>query len=183
MAGCPKPRPNYNYAAEPDPRKLEFVLGPSDVMKITVWHNPDLSGDVTVRPDGTITMPLVGDVRATGRTPAEVRAEITQRLAKYIKDESATVTIAVTAINSYRFVISGNVERGGSFSANHYLTLTEAIALAGGPNRFATAEDMVIIRSDARGHRRIPIDYPAILKGTRPDQDLPILSGDTIYVP
>ena len=183
-AGCPAKLPYYNYAAEPDPRKAEYVLGASDVLRVTVWHNPDLSGEVVVRPDGTISMPLVGDLRAAGRTPSALRDELTQRLAKFIKDEAATVTVAVSAINSYRFVVSGNVERGGSFSSNHFVTVTEAISLAGGPNRYATAEQTVIIRTDpARGVRRIPIDYPSILKGTHPEHDLPILAGDTIYVP
>ncbi len=184
ITGCPTKRPYYNYSAEPDPRKQEFVLGPSDVLRITVWHNPDLSGEAIVRPDGTISMPLIGEVKAAGRTPGDLRNEIATRLAKFIKDDAATVTVAVATINSYRFVVSGNVERGGSFSSNHYLTVSEAVALAGGPNRYATPEETVIIRPDGQGgKRRIPIDYPAILKGKNPEMDLPILAGDTIYIP
>src|SRR5579863_7052400 len=84
-AGCATPRPPFDYAAEPDPRRGGFLLGPSDVLKVNVWHNPDLSVEAIVRPDGTITMPLVGDVRAAGRTPADVRNEITARLKAYVK--------------------------------------------------------------------------------------------------
>jgi polysaccharide export outer membrane protein len=183
-AGCATARPAFDYASEPDPRKLEYVLGPSDVLRITVWRNPELSGDATVRPDGTISLPLVGDVRAAGRTPGQVRADLAQRMATFIKEESGIVTVAVATINSYRFVVSGNVEHPGTFAANHYVTVIEALALAGGPNRFANADATVIIRSDAtRGLRRIPIDYPAILSGTHPEQDLPLVSGDTVYVP
>jgi polysaccharide biosynthesis/export protein len=183
VVACSHKQPRYNYAAEPDPRKQEYVIGPSDVLKISVWHNVDLSGESIVRPDGTITMPLVGDLRAAGRTPGQIRAEITQRLGAFIKDESAIVTVAVATINSYRFTVSGNVERPGTFSATHFVSVTEAIALAGGVNRFADAEAAVIIRTDEKGTRRIPVDYPGILAGTKPQQDLPLLAGDTLYVP
>jgi polysaccharide export outer membrane protein len=106
-----------------------------------------------------------------------------QRLGAYLKDEAAIVTVAVTAINSYRFVVSGNVERPGAYTANHFVTVTEALALAGGPNKFGNPEGTVVMRSDARGARRIPVDYPAILSGARPVEDLALISGDTVYVP
>ncbi len=128
-------------------------------------------------------MPLVGDLRAAGRTPGQIRAEITQRLGAFIKDESAIVTVAVATINSYRFTVSGNVEHPGTYTSTHFVTVSEAIALAGGANRFADAEAAVIIRSDDKGARRIPVDYPGILAGTRTQQDLPLLAGDTLYVP
>jgi len=183
--GCPAPHAPYDYKLEPDPRKQEYVLGPSDVLRINVWHNAELSVEVAVRPDGTISMPLIGDVQAAGRTPAQVRAEIAKRLSTFVRDESAIVTVTVAAINSYRFVISGNVEKAGAYASAHYVTVSEALALAGGPNRFASADETVIIRTDpARGGvKRIPIDYPAILNGTHPEQDLFLLPGDTLYVP
>jgi polysaccharide export outer membrane protein len=184
VTGCASPRPLFDYAGEPDPRRGGFLLGPSDVLRVNVWHNPDLSGEAIVRPDGTITLPLVGDIRAAGRTPAEVRDEITTRLKAYVKDESAIVTVAVAAVNSYRFVVSGNVEKPGSYNANHYARVSEAITLAGGPNKFASPADTVIIRASADGAvRRIPVDDLAILNGKRPEQDLVILPGDTVYVP
>jgi polysaccharide export outer membrane protein len=183
-AACPASHPPFNYAGEPDPRKQEYVLGASDVLRINVWHNPDLSADAIVRPDGTISLPLVGDLRAAGRTPGQVRAELAQRLSTFVKDEAAIVTVSVLTISSYRFIVSGSVERAGSYVSNHYVTISEAMALAGGPNRFASAEETVIIRSDpTKGFKRIPIDYPSILSGLHPEQDLPILPGDTIYVP
>jgi polysaccharide export outer membrane protein len=183
LVGCATTATNYDYASEPDPRKHEFVLGPSDVLHVVVWHNGDLSVDATVRPDGTITLPLVGDLRAAGRTTTELRAEIAQRLGAFIK-EAATVTVAVASVSSYRFTVSGNVERGGAFTAAHYVTVAEALALAGGPNRFGSADETVIMRTDKDGRpRRIPIDYPAILKGTRPDMNLVLMPGDVVYVP
>jgi polysaccharide export outer membrane protein len=182
-SACATPRSSFNYAQEPDPRKQEYVLGPSDVIRVTVWRNSELSSEATVRPDGTISLPLLGDLRAAGQTAGKLRADIASRLATFVRDE-AIVTVAVTAINSYRFVVNGNVEHPGVYATNHYVTLVEAIAMAGGPNRFGNPEATVIIRTAADGQvRRIPIDYPSILTGTRPEQDLPLLRGDTVYVP
>jgi len=186
FGGCATVQPPYDYSSEPDPRKHDYVLGPSDVLRISVWHNPDLSADPVVRPDGTITLPLIGDLRAAGLTPNEIRQQIEQRLKTFVKDEAAIVTVAVSAINSYRFVVSGNVEKAGVYSATHFVTVSEAITLAGGPNRFASAERTTIIRTPSAGAavpRRIPVDYPQILSGKRADEDLVIVAGDNVYVP
>jgi polysaccharide export outer membrane protein len=183
-ASCAHQQPHYDYAKEPDPRHQEYVLGPSDVIRINVWRDSDLSGEAVVRPDGAISLPLIGDIRAAGRTPEQVRVEVTQRLATFIKDQSAVVTVAVSAINSYRFTVSGMVEHAGAFSSNHYVTVSEAIVLAGGPNKYATPEEAVIIRQDpGRAPKRIPIDYPSILAGLHPEQDLVLLAGDNVYLP
>ena len=174
---------NYDYASEPDPRKHEFVLGPSDVLHVVVWKNPELSVDATVRPDGTITLPLIGDLRASGRPASELRSEIMQRLSTYLK-ENQPVTVAVAAVNSYRFTVSGSVEHGGAFSPNHYVSFAEAVSLAGGPNRYASPDDSAILRIGRDGRqKRIPIDYSAILNGTRPDMNLIVLAGDIVYIP
>ena len=185
LGGCATTHAPYDYSSEPDPRKRDYVLGPSDVLRVSVWHNPDLSADPVVRPDGTITLPLIGDLRAGGLTPNEIRQQIEQRLKTFVKDEAAIVTVAVSAINSYRFVLSGNVERPGVYSANHYVTVSEAITLGGGPNRFASAERTTIIRTPSPGTapRRIPVDYAQILSGKRAEEDLVVVAGDNIYVP
>src|SRR5688572_9845522 len=107
--GCAGNKQSFDYTREPDPRKSEYIVGVSDAVKITVWKNPELSTEATVRPDGTITMPLLGDVKVANRTPTQVKVEITQRLQQYVKDETATVTVAVIEVNSYRFVVAGNV--------------------------------------------------------------------------
>jgi polysaccharide biosynthesis/export protein len=185
VTGCATVHPPYDYASEPDPRKHDFVLGPSDVLRISVWHNPDLSADPIVRPDGTITMPLIGDLRAAGMTPTQIRQQIEQRLKTFVKDEAAIVTVAVTAINSYRFTLTGNVEKAGAYTTNHYVTVLEALTLAGGPNRFASPERTIILRAGQAGEapRRIPVDYPQILSGQRPEENLVLLAGDNVYVP
>jgi polysaccharide biosynthesis/export protein len=172
----------YDYSKEPDPRKAEFVLGVNDAVRINVWKNPELSGDARIRPDGTITMPLIGDIKANGRTPSALKTEIIKRLQSYVKDESAIVSVAVTEVNSYRFTVSGQVEHAGLMTAKYYVTASEAIAMAGGLNRYANPHRMTLVRSDARGPRRIPLDYDRIASGEHPEEDLVLLSGDTLFV-
>jgi polysaccharide export outer membrane protein len=167
----------YADAARNDPRTRPYVIGVSDVVRVTVWKDPNLSTDAAVRPDGTITLPLVGEVVAAGRTVVELQGKIGEHLSTFAKD--AVVTVAVVEVNSYRFTVAGNVERPGMFTSRYYVTISEAIALAAGPNRYASTGKMVIVR----GTRRIPIDYDAILSGKSPEQDIVILAGDAVRVP
>src|SRR5262249_32468983 len=113
--GCPSPI-LYDYSKEPDPRTMEYMIGVPDSLKITVWKNPELSTEGRVRPDGTITMPLIGDLQAAGKTPSQLRQEISRRLSTYVRDESAVVSVAVTDVQSYHFTVAGNVEHPGLFS-------------------------------------------------------------------
>jgi polysaccharide export outer membrane protein len=174
----------YDYAKEPDPRRNEFVIGVADGLRVNVWKNSDVSGDHHVRPDGTITIPLIGDVKAAGRTPTALRDEIATRLSQFIKDEAAVVTIEVTEVNSYRFTVSGEVTTRGVFTSKHYVTVVEAIMLAGGFTRFARTDDIVVVRCcDKSGRRRrIPIQYDAIARG-RTDMNIVLVAGDEVYVP
>ncbi len=172
----------YNYSKEPDPRQSEFVLGPSDVVRVTVWKNPELTTDARIRPDGTITLALIGDIRATLRTPTELRNEITSRLRAFVKDE-VIVTIAVLEVNSYRFTVGGNVEHGGIFNTKYYVTAAEALAMAGGLNKFANGDQMLIVRPVKGGVRRVPLNYTRISSGEHPEENVVLLSGDTLFVP
>ncbi len=171
-----------HYDQEYDPRNHEYVIGISDMLAINVWKDEELSTETRVRPDGTITMPLVGDLQAAGRTPKQLQKEITDNVSKFVKN--AIVTVAVTEVNSYRFMVTGEVEHPGVFTSRYYVTVSEAITRAGGPNRYAVEDEVVLIRRDPDGTvRRIPIDYESILKGTAPEQNLVVLAGDTIFVP
>lgn len=184
--GCTHTLPPYDYSKEPDPRKggQGFKLGPGDQLAVTVWRNSDLTTNATVRPDGIITMPLIGDIRASGRTPGELRTEISKRLSSFIKDQTPTVTVAVTNVISYRFTVSGNVARPGLFTSRRYVTVQEAVAMAGGPTRFAEPIKSVIVRQGKKGEtRRIPINYPAVVSGKSPHMNLVLLRGDVVHVP
>jgi len=184
LAGCGAAPVVYDYSREPDPRKSEYVIGVSDHLAIKVWKNGDLSTDAIVRPDGTITLPLLGDLRAAGRTPTELKEQVQKLLANYIRDESAVVTIAVTGVNSYSFTVSGNVEHPGVFSSPKYVTVLEAIQLAGGLNRYASPGKTQIFRLTKNGSARvIPIDYDAVQSGRQPDANIALLAGDRVFVP
>jgi polysaccharide biosynthesis/export protein len=184
LCACSTTRHAYDYAKEVDPRKGEYVIGVADKLSIQVWRNPDLSAEATVRPDGTVTMPLIGDLAADGRTPTQLRNDIAARLAKYVRDEGAVVTVAVTAVNSYAFTVSGNVVAPGVFTSQKYVTVLDAIQLAGGPNRFASPGDTQLMRKDRDGKVRvIPIDYVGILDGSHPESNLALLRGDQVHVP
>ena len=171
----------YSEAARQDPRGKPYVIGVADVVQVSVWKDESLSTEAVVRPDGTITMPVVGELRAAGRTAAQLQQDAAQRLATIIKD--AVVTVSVTQVNSYRFTVAGNVENPGLFTSRYYVTVSEALALAGGPNRYASTGSVELVRSSAHGGQRIPIDYDGILSGQHPEQDIVILAGDAVRVP
>lgn len=181
---CTPALPDYPYASEPDPRGKPFVIGISDVVRVGVWKNPGLSTSAPVRPDGTITMPLVGEIRADGRTTAQLEAEIKRRLDAYLRDQAAVVTVTVEEVNSYRFSVSGEVTNPGVFTSKSYVTLVEAMALAGGPTRFADTNAVKVVRRNADGTlRTIPVSYTAIIEDGREDMNVVILAGDRIQVP
>jgi len=171
-----------HYGQELDPRKHPYVIGTGDRLSVVVWQEPDLSRDVQVRPDGTVTLPLVGEVHAAGKTPTQLKEELKQRMQNYVKQP--IVTVSVEAVASYRFTVSGNVAQNGIFAPGYYVTVAEAIAMAGGPTEYADGDDVVLIRTDPGGQlRRIPIDYEAILDGDNPEQNIVVLPGDNLFVP
>lgn len=187
LAGCPKGMPFHDYTKEPDPRTKELVLGVGDVVGINVWENREFNTEATIRPDGTITMPLIGDVRAAGETPTSLKNQIKAMLVDYVKSAPGTelVTVAVRAWRSYRFTIQGEVSRQGVYSSEGFVTIADAIAMAGGPTRFAKLREIKIFRFDpaTKKARQIPIDYGQITSGKRLDMNVWILAGDVISIP
>ncbi len=185
LVACGSALPNYDYSKEPDPRNHELVLGVGDVVGINVWDQKELNTDATIRPDGTITMPLVGDIKAVGETPTQLREKIKTQLANFLKMGAGNeVTVAVRAWRSYRFTIEGEVTKTGVFTADQYVTVAEALAMAGGLSRFARPDEIRLIRHDSKGNlRQIPLDYDAIASGRRADMNIYVLPGDQIYVP
>ncbi len=184
MFGCSGGAAKYPYYQEPDPRRAEYVIGVADDLEVSVWKNRELDSKISVRPDGNITMPLVGDVRADGLTPTELRGQISRRLLAFLREQEAVVTVAVTSVNSYYVTVSGNVMTPGRFASRGYLTIADAVALAGGPNRFAEPDGTILLRKSTDGSiRTIPIDYQGIIQGRSLEQNLVLVRGDTIYVP
>ena len=184
LVGCGSTLGNYDYAKEPDPRTKELVLGVGDVVGINVWENPGLNTEATIRPDGTITMPLVGDLKAAGRSPSALKEEIKKQLANFVKQQT-DITVAVRNWKSYRFTISGEVTKPGVFSSDQYVTVSEALAMASGLTRFAKRGEIHLLRRDPKTGetRQIPLDYDDLASGKRLDMNIYVLPGDSIYVP
>jgi polysaccharide export outer membrane protein len=186
LAGCRTPLPNYDYAQEPNPTRGEITLGVGDTIAINVWDTPNFNTEATIRADGKITMPLIGDVKAVGETPTSLKALIKTQLANFVKLASGNeVTVAIRAWRSYRFTIQGEVLHSGVFSSDQWLTVSGALALSGGPTRFAKRGEIQLTRTDPKTGKpkHIRFDYDSIASGKRPDMDIYVLPGDIIWVP
>jgi polysaccharide export outer membrane protein len=187
LAACGSHLPKYDYASEPDPRNKEVTLGVGDVVAINVWGegNQGLNTEATIRPDGTITMPLVGDLKAGGETPTALKATIKAKLGDFVKVQGTEITVALKNWRSYRFTVQGEVVKTGVFTTDQFVTVADALALAGGPTRFARRDGIVLMRTDPKTKqtRRIPFDYDLLASGKRMDMNIFVLPGDTIFVP
>ena len=184
VAACgTNPHTGTQYPTQGPPK--EILLGVGDIIGINVWEQKDLSTEVTVRPDGTITMPLVGDLQAKGKTPSQVRDDIKKALANYLKLQAGNeVTVAVKTFASYRFTVNGEVARPGLYTNPDYVRVGDAIALAGGPTRFAKRSDIRVLRTDAKGQQMSwGVDFDLVASGKRPDMNFWIMPNDVIYVP
>lgn len=172
-------------SASPVKKSAEYLIGPEDVLEISVWKNQDLSRQVTVRPDGMVTLPLLGDIRAAGRAPSALRGEIMERLVEYQK--SAEVSVIVQEVNSYRIFILGGVIRPGIYPLKSRTTILQAIAIAGGFNEFASKNKIVLIREKGHGknkQEKLKIKFGDIVNVKKSkDNNLVLMPGDTIFVP
>ncbi len=157
-----------------------YVIGPDDMLQITVWREPTLSGALPVRPDGMISLVLIGDLKAAGRTPMQLGQDITDRLKRYV--QNPVVTVAVTADTSQRVYLVGEVGKVGPISLSPGMTPLQAISAAGGPSPYANLKHIYILRGTGATQQKIPFNYKQALKGdTR--QSPVLLPGDTIVVP
>jgi len=161
--------------------EAEYLLHAGDVVQIFVWKEPDLTRDVTVRLDGRITMPLLGDVEAAGRTPQELSKELASRLAKLI--ENPVVTVSLTQPNSSRFFVIGQVGSSGGYPLTGRVTVLQALALAGGFKDFAKTDKILVIRSGSSAPTATSFNYKKIEDGSDLAQNVVLRAGDTILVP
>ncbi|HSN98746.1 MAG TPA: polysaccharide biosynthesis/export family protein [Candidatus Nanopelagicales bacterium] len=178
---CGGAMPRFDYDAE---RKATsaYAIGPGDILEVRAWNNEALSQRATVRPDGFITVPLVGEVLASGRTAIDIGEEISNRAAKYYT-QKPVVSVEVAELHSYRIYVVGEVSRPGEFTPTAQVTVLQSIALAGGFSRFADPDDIVIVRRDAFGERRIPFPYGKVVEDGQLRANLPLQSNDTVVVP
>jgi polysaccharide biosynthesis/export protein len=157
-----------------------FVIGNDDVLAINVWKEPDLSRSIQVRSDGKISLPLLGEVQATGRTPLQLEQDIATKLRDFLTKPE--VTVMVEQINSKKFNILGQVTKPGSYSLALAPTIVDAIAIAGGPKDFAKQKSIYILRQNpGNSQTRIVFNYKDFLKGKV--QNVELEPHDTVVVP
>ncbi len=170
VAGQPSERPDLG----------EYRIGREDVLEVVVWHEPELTRVVPVRPDGKISLPLAGEVEAAGRTPAELQASLTRALKPYIQD--TTVAVLVREINGARVFVLGEVTKPGAFPLRGSMTVMQAIALAGGRTEFAK-DKVVWLRERAAGKtERVSLSFGELVTGEAAGA-LWMRPGDVLYVP
>lgn len=183
-AGC-QPVLKYDYRSEIDPTQQEYVLGPGDIVEVRQWKNPDVSGRTRVLPDGTIQVPLLGQVAAAGLTVKKLREKLAKGLERFISQNSdmLTLTVSVDEYQGYAVSILGEVSQPGHYQPGHYVTVLEALALAHGLTPYARGESITILRRSEGRERRIPISYPMLAAGKRPEMNVYLLRGDVVIVP
>jgi len=159
-----------------------YVIGAEDVLAINVWKEQELSKSVPVRPDGMISLPLLGDVKATGLTPLQLQDVLTTELKKYISDPQ--VTVIVNQVNSLTFNVVGEVLKPGYYPLTRRMTILDAIAMSGGFRDFAKTKKIYVLRTDADGKQlRLPFNYKNVIKGKTSSQNIELQPRDTLVVP
>lgn len=156
-----------------------FIIGPGDILSINVWKKPELSGDVPVRPDGKISLPLLAEIPVAGMTTESLKDRLVKDFTRFVSNPEVTVT--VKEVHSYQFFIQGQVANSGTYPILGRTTLVQAISLAGGFNEFAGRTRITILRPSREGSQRLTVNYDKIVAGDIPDFILQ--PGDTIIVP
>ena len=184
QVGCLGPVTSRDYKASDVPS--EFLLGSEDQIEINVWKNPDLSRVTLIRPDGYVSMPIIGDVQAAGLTAEALAAQLTERLKGYIQNPS--VSVNVKELNSYSVFVLGEVTKPGKYQLKSYVTVLQAISMAGGFTNYASKNRLQVVRIiESPGHKRqeihIPLRYDDLVSGRGEPGNIVLLSGDTVVVP
>jgi polysaccharide export outer membrane protein len=160
--------------------RAEYRIGREDVVEVEVWKDPALSAKVPVRPDGKISLPMVGELRAEGRTTSELQKEITAHLQNVVNDP--VVSVMLSEINATKFFVLGEVVHPGAYPVRGTMSILQGLAVAGGLTEFATRRSIVVIRPGPAGkEQRFHVNYDRVASGRSPSVQL--YSGDTIYVP
>ncbi len=159
----------------------DYVIGADDVLDVSVWKEQELTRTLQVRPDGKISMPLVGDVQAAGLTPGQLSQSIGEKLKKYLT--APQVTVILTQINSQRVYVIGEVTRPGAYPVLPGMTILQAISSAGGLTQFANSKKIFLMRNEDRTQAKYPFSYKEVLDGRKAEENLMVKAGDTIVVP
>lgn len=182
-------KPEAQEKEKADPRKAiqlppapGYSIGTEDILAINVWKEPELSRTVPVRPDGKVTVPLIGEVQAQGLTPNELETNIAKALKSFVANPE--VSVIVQEVHSVKFNILGEVTKPGSYPLAKPTTVLDAIALAGGFRDFAKTTKVYVLRVRSDGSRHtMPFNYKDVIKGKHFEQNVELSPGDTIIVP
>jgi len=172
----------FQEANEGKPKDADtYKIGAQDVLKVDVWKEPDITRQVTVRPDGKISLPLLDEVQAVGFTPMELAKRIREGLKRFINDPPVTVT--VTEFNSRRVYVTGEVMHAGALAMLPNMTVLQALSSSGGFTQFANTKKIYILRMGNGKQLRLPVNYKEIVTGRKPEENAVLQAGDTIVVP
>ena len=158
-----------------------YTVKPGDILKVSVWKEPDLQGPILIRPDGGFSFPLVGEVDGRGKTVAELQVIMTQRLSKYISDP--VVSVSVTEIHGNKVYVIGQVAKPGEFIVNPSVDVMQALSMAGGMTAFASLANIIILRHNGTTRTALHFDYTDVAKGKKFTDDIQLQSGDVVVVP
>lgn len=178
LARSETPAKSVSYPVVPD---ANYVIGADDLLDISVWKEAELTRSVPVRPDGKISLPLLNDVQAAGKTPTQLAANLTESLRRYVTDPQ--VTVIVTAINSQRIYLLGEVTHAGAYPLLPSMTVLQALSSAGGPTQYAHLQKIYVLRESDGSQTKLRFNYKDFLNGRNPEQNVALKVGDTIIVP
>ena len=177
-----KPTAERPEGVNPPPKVgKDYVIGADDVLDVSVWKEQELTRTLQVRPDGKISMPLVGDVQAAGLTPGQLAQSVSEKLKKYLT--APQVTVILTQINSQRVYVIGEVTRPGAYPVLPGMTILQAISSAGGLTQFANGKKIFLMRDENHAQTKHPFSYKDVLDGRKAEENLAVKAGDTIVVP
>lgn len=159
----------------------EYTIGADDVLSIVFWRDKELTAEVTVRPDGKISLPLLNDVQASGLTPAQLKDRIVEESKKYVEDPN--VTVVVKQINSRKVFITGEVRKPGPYLLTAPTTVLQMISIAGGLADFAKSEKIMVVRTEAGKPISYKFNYKQVIEGKKLAQNIELKPGDTIIIP
>ena len=168
-------------AIDQESSSSSYLIGPGDILNISVWKEEGMQLEVLVRPDGEVTFPLVGEINAGGLTTGALSDELGKKLEKYIPHPSVTVSVLKSVSN--KIYVIGKVNRPGEFIASGYMDVLQALTMAGGLTPFADSDDIKIIRHSKTDTKVILFDYDEVISGERLDMNIILKAGDTVVVP
>jgi polysaccharide export outer membrane protein len=182
VAGCKSDDVGIVNVQQPQ-RLMEYIIGPSDVLSISILNQEAMDRTVTVRPDGMISFPLIEEVNAAGLTPAQLEELMTASLSEYVELIPGELSVTVDEVHSYTVSVLGEVRNPGRFEFTNSATVLDALAEAGGLTEFASADEIVILRTQPDGVRRIRFDYEKLMDDPNGNVELSVYPGDTVLVP